>query len=34
MPITEQLNEILFHGGDVRTALGKLMNRPQIYEEF
>ena len=34
MPITEQLNDILFHGGDVRKALGKLMNRPQIYEEF
>ncbi|MDE6678947.1 MAG: NAD(P)-dependent glycerol-3-phosphate dehydrogenase [Ruminococcus sp.] len=34
MPITEQLNEILFHGGDVRKALGKLMNRPQIYEEL
>lgn len=34
MPITEQLNEILFHDGDVRKSLGKLMNRPQIYEEF
>lgn len=34
MPITEQLNDILFNGGDVRKALGKLMNRPQIYEEF
>ena len=34
MPITEQLNEILFHGGDVREALTKLMNRPQIYEEI
>ncbi|MDE5582270.1 MAG: NAD(P)-dependent glycerol-3-phosphate dehydrogenase [Ruminococcus sp.] len=34
MPITAQLNEVLFNGGDVREALGKLMNRPQIYEEF
>ena len=34
MPITEQLNEILFHGGDVREALTKLMNRPQVYEEI
>lgn len=34
MPITEQLNEILFHGGDVRAALTKLMNRPQVYEEI
>lgn len=34
MPITEQLNEVLFNGGDVRHALGALMNRPQIYEEF
>lgn len=34
MPITEQLNEILFHGGDVREALTKLMNRPQVYEEL
>lgn len=33
MPITEQLNEVLFNGGDVRKALGALMNRPQIYEE-
>lgn len=33
MPITEQLNEVLFNGGDVRKALGVLMNRPQIYEE-
>ena len=31
MPITEQLNEIL---GDVREALTKLMNRPQVYEEI
>lgn len=34
MPITEQLNKVLFEGGDVRDALGKLMNRPQIYEVF
>jgi len=34
MPITEQLNEILFQGGDVREALTKLMNRPQVYEEI
>ena len=34
MPITEQLNETLFHGGDVREALTKLMNRPQVYEEI
>ena len=34
MPITEQLNKVLFEGGDVRDALGTLMNRPQIYEVF
>ena len=34
MPITEQLNEVLFNGGDVRLALGALMNRPQNYEEL
>ncbi len=34
MPITEQLNDVLFNGGDVRLALGTLMNRPQIYEEI
>ena len=34
LPITEQLNKVLFEGGDVRDALGKLMNRPQIYEVF
>ena len=34
MPITEQLNEVLFNGGDVREALGILMNRPQVYEEI
>ena len=34
MPITEQLNNVLFEGGDIRSVLGTLMNRPQIYEEF
>lgn len=34
LPITEQLNEVLFHGGEVRSSLGKLMNRPQVYEEL
>jgi len=34
MPITEQLNNVLFNGSDVRLALGVLMNRPQIYEEI
>ena len=34
MPITEQLNNILFHGGDVRKALSELMNRPLSYEEI
>ena len=33
LPITEQLNKILFEHGDVRKALGALMNRPQNYEE-
>ncbi len=33
MPITEQLNEVLFNGGDVRAALTNLMNRPLNYEE-
>ncbi|NLT09256.1 MAG: NAD(P)-dependent glycerol-3-phosphate dehydrogenase [Ruminococcus sp.] len=33
MPITEQLNEVLFNGGDVRAALKNLMNRPLNYEE-
>ncbi|MBQ6182174.1 MAG: NAD(P)-dependent glycerol-3-phosphate dehydrogenase [Ruminococcus sp.] len=33
MPITEQLNEVLFNGGDVRAALKNLMNRPINYEE-
>lgn len=33
MPITEQLNEVLFNGGDIRKALGVLMNRPLVYEE-
>ena len=34
MPITEQLNELLFNGGDVRSSLTALMNRPQVYEEI
>lgn len=34
MPITEQLNNILFNGGDVRKALSELMNRPLSYEEI
>ena len=34
MPITEQLNDVLFNGGDVREALTALMNRPQNYEEI
>ena len=34
MPITEQLNDVLFNGGDVRAALNTLMNRPQGYEEI
>lgn len=33
MPITEQLNEVLFNGGDARESLNKLMNRPLNYEE-
>ncbi len=33
MPITEQLNNVLFHGGDVKKALDTLMARPQKYEE-
>ena len=28
MPITEQLYDVLFNGGDVRDSLGKLMSRP------
>ena len=34
MPITEQLNEVLFNGGDIRLALGALMNRPLNSEEI
>lgn len=34
MPITEQLNAVLFNGADVKMALNNLMNRPQIYEEI
>ncbi len=32
MPITEQLNKVLFEGGDAASALTALMGRPQIYE--
>lgn len=32
MPITEQLNKVLFEGGDAASALDALMSRPQIYE--
>lgn len=34
MPITEQLNDVLFNGGDVRLALTRLMNRPLNHEEI
>ena len=34
MPITEQLYDVLFNGGDVKKSLHKLMLRPMIYEEF
>ncbi len=34
MPITEQLNEVLFKGGDVREALSALMKRPLSLEEI
>ncbi len=33
MPITEQLNNLLFCGGNVKDALDKLMSRPQKCEE-
>ncbi len=32
MPITEQLNDILFNGKEVRIALANLMSRPMAYE--
>lgn len=32
MPITEQLNKVLFHGGNAQEAITALMSRPQIYE--
>ena len=32
MPITEQLNEVLFNGGEIKNAMKKLMSRPMIYE--
>ena len=34
MPITEQLNRVLFEGENIREVLGKLMNRPQRNEVF
>lgn len=32
MPITEQLNEVLFNNGNVKDALGRLMSRPKKCE--
>lgn len=32
MPITEQLNEVLFNNGNVKDAIGKLMSRPNKCE--
>ena len=32
MPITEQLNQVLFHGGDPKEAVYALMGRPQRSE--
>ncbi|MDE6788915.1 MAG: NAD(P)-dependent glycerol-3-phosphate dehydrogenase [Ruminococcus sp.] len=32
MPITEQLNKVLFHGGNAEEAITALMSRPMIYE--
>lgn len=32
MPITEQLNKVLFHGGNAEDAIIALMSRPMIYE--
>lgn len=32
MPITEQLNEVLFNNGNVKESLGKLMSRPKKCE--
>ena len=32
MPITEQLNHVLFEKGNVKDALGKLMSRPKKSE--
>lgn len=34
MPITEQLYDVLFNGGDVRDSLRKLMSRPLNSEEI
>lgn len=32
MPITEQLNKLLFHDGNAEEAITSLMSRPMIYE--
>ena len=32
MPITEQLDKVLFHGSNVKEALGMLMSRPKKAE--
>jgi len=32
MPITDQLHNILFEGGDVKNALSELMMRPRKRE--
>lgn len=34
MPITEELNKVLFFGCDVKNALENLMSRPQKYEMY
>lgn len=33
MPITEQLSKVLFDGGNVKEAIGKLMSRPKKCEK-
>ncbi|MBP3379301.1 MAG: NAD(P)-dependent glycerol-3-phosphate dehydrogenase [Ruminococcus sp.] len=33
MPITEQLNKVLFHGGDARESIKALMIRPMVDEQ-
>lgn len=32
MPITEQLNKVLFHSGSAEEAITALMSRPMVYE--